>query len=194
MIVEPLVQGAGGMIIHPPAYLEKISKLCRQYGVLLIADEVFTGFGRTGTMFACERAEVTPDIMCLSKGLTGGFLPFSATLCSDHIHDAFTVPDRTRTFFHGHSYTGNPIGCAAAIASLEVFETEPVFDRIRTIERIHQERLPLLAGQKLVGDLRMIGTIAVIELKTEDDGYLSKIRPNTLQVFYRQRRSATPSG
>jgi adenosylmethionine-8-amino-7-oxononanoate aminotransferase len=183
LIVEPLVQGAGGMIIHPPEYLEAIAKLCRRYGVLLIADEVFTGFGRTGTMFACERAGVSPDIMCLSKGLTGGFLPFSATLCSDEVYDAFNVPDRTRTFFHGHSYTGNPIGCAAAIASLEVFETEPVFDRIRTIERIHQERLPLLAGQDLVGDLRMIGTIAAIELKTEDAGYLSNIRPKLYNYF-----------
>ena len=183
MIIEPLVQAAGGMIIHPPEYIAATSKLCRQHDVLLIADEVFTGFGRTGTMFACERVGITPDIMCLSKGLTGGFLPFSATLCSYQVYDAFNVPDRTRTFFHGHSYTGNPIGCAAAIASLEIFETEPVFDRIRTIERIHRERLPLLAGQELVGDLRMIGTVAAIELKTEDAGYLSEIRPTLYNYF-----------
>ena len=142
VIVEPLLQGAGGMIMHPPEFLRRISELCREHGVLLIADEVLTGFGRTGAMFACELAGVIPDIMCLSKGLTGGFLPFSATLCSEEIYSSFLAPDRMHTLFHGHSYAGNPLGCAAALASLEIFESEPVFDRIRTIERIHHERLP----------------------------------------------------
>lgn len=183
MIVEPLLQGAGGMIVHPPGYLEGVRKLTAKHGVLLIADEVLTGFGRTGTMFACERADVAPDLMCLSKGLTGGFMPFAATLCTSRIHEAFAFADSARTFFHGHSYTGNPLGCAAAVANLEVFETEPVFDRIRSIERIHQERLPLLAGQGLVGDLRMIGTVAAIELETPDPGYLSDIRPKLYRYF-----------
>jgi adenosylmethionine-8-amino-7-oxononanoate aminotransferase len=115
---------AACIVEQPPGYLERISELCRRHGVLLIADEVLTGFGRTGTMFACDRARVTPDLMCISKGLTGGFLPFAATLTTSDVHDAFRSTDRTHTLFHGHSYTGNPLGCAAAIASLEVFETE----------------------------------------------------------------------
>ena len=108
--------------------------------MLLIADEVLTGFGRCGRMFACELAGVVPDIMCLSKGLTGGFLPMGATVCTSRIHDAFRGADRGLTFYHGHSYTANPLGCAAAIASLRIFETEPVFERIARIERMHRER------------------------------------------------------
>lgn len=183
VIVEPLLQGAGGMIMHPPEFLRRISELCREHGVLLIADEVLTGFGRTGAMFACELAGVIPDIMCLSKGLTGGFLPFSATLCSEEIYSSFLAPDRMHTLFHGHSYAGNPLGCAAALASLEIFESEPVFDRIRTIERIHHERLPLLGQNPLVGDTRMIGTVAALELETDDPGYLSDIRPVLYDFF-----------
>ena len=183
VIVEPLLQGAGGMIVHPPAFLEGAARLAREHGVLLIADEVLTGFGRTGTMFACERAGVTPDILCLSKGLTGGFMPFAATLCSDRVHDAFAGPDRTHTFFHGHSYAGNPMGCAAAVASLEVFETEPVFERIARIESIHRERLPLLASHATVGDIRTIGTVAAVELETGDHGYLSDVRPKLYRYF-----------
>jgi adenosylmethionine-8-amino-7-oxononanoate aminotransferase len=183
VIVEPLLQGAGGMIVHPPGYIERIARLCRDYDVLLIADEVLTGFGRTGTMFACDRAGISPDLMCLSKGLSGGFVPFAATLSTDRVHEAFRAPDRTRTFLHGHSFTANPIGCAAAIASLEIFENEPVFERIRAIEAVHESRLPLLAAQELVGDLRMIGTVAAIELETEDAGYLSAIRPKLYDYF-----------
>jgi adenosylmethionine-8-amino-7-oxononanoate aminotransferase len=148
---------------------------------LLIADECLTGFGRTGRMFAS--AGVAPDILCLSKGLTGGFLPFAATLCTEEVHAAFVVRDRAQTFFHGHSYAGNPLGCAAAIANLEIFEFEPVFDRIRAIERIHRERLPLLAAQPLVGDVRTIGTVAAVELDTPDAGYLSGVRSGLYQRF-----------
>ncbi len=183
MIVEPLIQGAGGMIMHPPEFLKRTRELCSRHGVLLIADEVFTGFGRTGTMFACDGVDVIPDIMCVSKGLTGGFLPFAATLCSDEIYAPFHVPDRTKTLFHGHSYAGNPLGCAAAIANLEVFETEPVFDRIRTVERIHAERLPLLGENSLVGDARMVGTVAAIELIADDAGYLSDLKPKLYDFF-----------
>jgi adenosylmethionine-8-amino-7-oxononanoate aminotransferase len=183
VIVEPLIQGAGGMIMHPPEFLKRTRELCTRHGVLLIADEVFTGFGRTGSMFACDGADVTPDIMCLSKGLTGGFLPFAATLCTDEVYEPFHAPDRMRTLFHGHSYAGNPIGCAAAIASLEVFESEPVFERIRTVERIHRERLPLLAEHPMVGDARMIGTVAAMELKANDAGYFSDVKSRLYDFF-----------
>ena len=113
VIVEPLLQGAGGMIVHPVEFLQRIRQLCSKHDILLIADEVLTGFGRTGPMFACEKAQIVPDMMCLSKGLTGGFLPMGATVCADFIHAAFYAADRGRTFLHGHSYTANPLGCAA---------------------------------------------------------------------------------
>ena len=121
IIVEPLLQGAGGMIVHPVEFLQGIRQLSNEHNVLLIADEVLTGFGRCGKMFACEIADVAPDLMCISKGLTGGFLPLAATLSTREVWEAFAVPDRRRTFFHGHSYTANPIACAAANASLRYF-------------------------------------------------------------------------
>src|SRR5579871_5099638 len=133
LIVEPLLQGAGGMIVHPVEFLQRFRELCRKFDVLLIADEVLTGFARCGRMFACDLADVVPDIMCLSKGLTGGFLPMAATVSTAAIYETFCGTDRSRTFFHGHSYTANPLGCAAGIASLEIFDTEPVFARIAAI-------------------------------------------------------------
>src|SRR2546428_1471710 len=113
MIVEPLVQGAGGMLVYSPSELQRFSSICRDHEILFVADEIFTGMGRTGRMFACEHADVTPDLMCISKGLTGGFLPFAATLSRKAVYDAFESKDRSRTFFHGHSYSGNPLACAA---------------------------------------------------------------------------------
>src|SRR5262249_2169226 len=141
VIVEPLLQGAGGMIVHPVEFLQQVRESCRRHEVLLIADEVLTGFGRTGKMFACSLANVIPDLMCLSKGITGGFLPMGVTLCTDPVEAAFRSEDRAHTFYHGHSYTGNAVACAAANASLQIFEDEPVFDHIAAIARIHSERL-----------------------------------------------------
>jgi adenosylmethionine---8-amino-7-oxononanoate aminotransferase len=183
VIVEPLLQGAGGMIVHPVEFLQRVRRLCSEHDVLLIADEVLTGFGRCGKMFACEVAAVEPDVMCLSKGITGGALPMGATACTSAVHEAFVSTDRTRTFFHGHSYTGNPIACAAAVASLEVFETEPVFERIEGIGQIHRRRLAEIKGHPAVGDVRTIGTVAAIELKTDDAGYMSELKPR-LAEFY----------
>jgi len=183
VIVEPLLQGAGGMIVHPVEFLQRVAQLCSEYGVLLICDEVLTGFGRCGKMFACELAGVVPDIMCLSKGLTGGVLPMGATLCTTEIHQAFVGPDRARTFYHGHSYTGNPIAAAAAVASLQIFEREPVFDSIGTIAKIHCERLAALRDHPAVGDVRSIGTVAAVELRAEDAGYASKLRPALYKFF-----------
>lgn len=186
VIAEPLLQGAGGMIVHPAEFLSGLRELTSKYGVLLIADEVLTGFGRCGKMFACELAGISPDIICLSKGLTGGFLPLAATVATSVIYESFHSQDRSRTFFHGHSYTANPLGCAAAIASLQVFDSEPVFERIAAIEKVHRERAPLLGEHPAVGNVRMIGTVAAIELRDDDPGYFSSVRP-FLYDFYLQR-------
>lgn len=183
VIVEPLLQGAGGMIVHPLEFLQKIRALCTKHEVLLIADEVLTGFGRTGRMFACDLAGVVPDLMCLSKGITGGFLPMGMTLCTDRVESAFRSEDRRHTFYHGHSYTGNALACAAANASLRIFEVEPVFDRIATIVKIHAERLAEFRELHHVGDTRQIGTIGAIELRAEDAGYLSSMRPKLYRFF-----------
>jgi adenosylmethionine-8-amino-7-oxononanoate aminotransferase len=186
LIVEPLLQGAGGMIVHPIEFLQRMRALCSEFDVLLIADEVLTGFGRCGRMFASERAGIVPDIMCLSKGLTGGFLPMGATVCSGAIHETFRSTDRSRTFFHGHSYTANPLGCAAGVASLEIFESEPVLERIAAIEKIHAERSAAFRGHPAVGDVRMLGTVMAMEMAADDPGYFSRMR-SVLYDFFLER-------
>jgi adenosylmethionine-8-amino-7-oxononanoate aminotransferase len=183
VIVEPLLQAAGGMIVHPVEFLQKIRAVCTRHDVLLIADEVLTGFGRTGKMFACDLAGIAPDLMCLSKGITGGFLPMGVTLCTDQVEAAFRSEDPKHTFYHGHSYTGNALACAAANASLQIFEDEPVFDRIHTIAKVNAERLGQFRELHQVGDTRQIGTIGAIELLAEDAGYLSAMRPKLYRFF-----------
>src|ERR1700719_2384454 len=183
VIVEPLLQAAGGMIVHPVEFLQRVREACSKHDVLLIADEVLTGFGRTGKMFACDLAAVEPDLMCLSKGITGGFLPMGVTLCSDRVEMAFRSENRLHTFYHGHSYTGNALACAAANASLQIFDDEPVFDRISAIAEITSERLAELKDFAPVGDIRQMGTIGAIELRAEDAGYLSAMRAKLYQFF-----------
>jgi adenosylmethionine-8-amino-7-oxononanoate aminotransferase len=165
LVVEPLVQAAAGMIVHPPGYLRGLRELTRQYDVLLIADEVAVGCGRTGRMFACEHEGVVPDLLCLGKGLTGGYLPLAATLASGEIWRAFLGPHEAgRQLFHGHTYSGNPLAAAAALASLEVFDEEQVLPGLRPkIERM-AARLARLAQHRFVGDVRQRGMIAGIEL------------------------------
>ncbi len=194
VIVEPLLQGAGGMIVHPVEFLQRVRKLTAQHNVLLIADEVLTGFGRCGAMFASELAGISPDVMCVSKGITGGFLPLGATLLTEKIFEAFGGEDPARTFWHGHSYTGNPIACAAAVANLEIFQTEPVFERIAGIAAIHAERLPKFSENSAVGDVRTIGTIAAIELRASDAGYLSELRPKLYEYFLKRDILLRPLG
>ncbi len=153
VVVEPLVQGAAGMLVHPPGYLRAVRELCDRHGVLLICDEVATGFGRTGRMFACEHEDVAPDFLCLAKGITGGYLPLAATLTTERVYQAFLgAHEEHRTFFHGHTYTGNPLACAAALATLDVFEQERTLDRLQVkIEllgrwlRAYVEPLPTVA-------------------------------------------------
>ncbi len=183
LIVEPLLQGAAGMIVHPEEFLAGVRRITAAHEVLLIADEVLTGFGRTGRMFACERANVTPDLMCVAKGLTGGFLSLAATIATDRVYRAFVSGDPAHTFFHGHSYTANPIACAAANANLQIFDSEPVFERIAAIERGHVARLPSFQSHGAVAAVRHLGTVAAIELKVSDPGYLSSLR-SRLYEFY----------
>jgi adenosylmethionine-8-amino-7-oxononanoate aminotransferase len=165
LIIEPLVQAAAGMITSPPGYLTRIRALCSQYNVLLIADEVATGFGRTGKMFACQHEGVTPDLMAISKGLTGGYMPLAATLATDEIYEAFLGRyDEFKTFFHGHSYTGNPLGCAAALANLNIFRKEHTLTRLRPKIRAMTRLLRSLRHLPHVGDIRQSGFMAGIEL------------------------------
>ena len=194
VIVEPLLQAAGGMIVHPVEFLQKVRALCTEHDVLMIADEVLTGFGRTGKMFACDLAGIAPDLMCLSKGITGGFLPMGVTLCSDRVEAAFRSENRQHTFYHGHSYTGNALACAAAVESLRIFEDEPVFDRIAGIARIHSQRLAQFKEFAQVGDVRQIGTVGAIELKAEDAGYLSAMRPKLYRFFLEREVLLRPLG
>lgn len=165
MILEPLVQGAGGMIVHPKGYLTGVRNLCTKYNVLLIADEVLVGFGRTGRMFACLHENVTPDIMALSKGINGGYMPLAATLTTDEVYNAFLGEYKElKTFFHGHTYTGNPLACAAAIASIEIFEKEKVLENLQPKIQFLEQRLREFTALMHVGDVRQCGLIAGIEL------------------------------
>ncbi len=194
VIVEPLLQGAGGMIVHPVEFLQKVRALCTKHDVLLIADEVLTGFGRTGKMFASDLANITPDLMCVSKGITGGFMTMGVTLCTERVAGAFRCENRLHTFYHGHSYTGNALACAAANASLQIFDDEPVFDRISTITKIHAMRLAHLRELHQVGDTRQIGTIGALELRADDGGYLSAMRPKLYRFFLERGVLLRPLG
>jgi adenosylmethionine-8-amino-7-oxononanoate aminotransferase len=169
LIVEPLVQGAAGMLVHPPGYLRAARELCDRYGVLLICDEVATGFGRTGTMFACEQEDVAPDLLCLAKGLTGGYLPLAATLATERIYEGFLgAPEEQRTFFHGHTYTGNPLACAAALASLEAFEQERTLERLGPKIELLGEQLDRVAAMPEVAEVRRCGLMVGIDLGEHD--------------------------
>ncbi len=165
VILEPLVQAAAGMVTAPPGYLTRVRDLCTKYDVLLIADEVATGFGRTGKMFACLHEGVTPDLMAISKGLTGGYMPLAATLTTEDIYRAFLGGyEEWKTFFHGHSYTGNPLGCAVALANLEVFRREKTLVRVRQQAKLLARLLGPLAALDHVGDIRQCGFMVGIEL------------------------------
>jgi adenosylmethionine-8-amino-7-oxononanoate aminotransferase len=165
VVIEPLVQAAAGMIVHPPGFLRGVRALTRRYGVLLIADEVAVAMGRTGRLFACEHEGVTPDLLCLAKGLTGGYLPMAATLATDGIWRAFLgTYSESRTFFHGHTYGGNPLGASVALATLDVFEEEQTLKRLAPKVARLREHLARIAGLPHVGDVRQCGLIAGIEL------------------------------
>ena len=169
-VVEPLVQGAAGILVHPPGYLRRVRDLCTEHGVPMIADEVAVGFARTGTLFACEQEQVEPDLMCLAKGLTGGYLPLAATLSTDRIYDAFLgEPHEGRTFFHGHTFTGNALGCAAALASLDLVERDDAVGRGRAVAEQMAGRLTALVDHPHVAQVRQKGTMVGIELVADRD-------------------------
>ena len=169
VVIEPLVQGAAGMITHPPGYLRALRRLCDRHGLLLVCDEVATGFGRTGTMFACEQEGVSPDLLCVAKGLTGGYMPLAATLATERIYEAFLGSySEFKTFFHGHTYTGNPLACAAALASLEVFRRERTLVRLQPKIRLLSESLAEVEEMNEVSEVRQCGLMVGIDLGEHD--------------------------
>lgn len=174
IVMEPLIQGAGGMRMCSEEFLQKVHWVNRQFNVLLIFDEVMTGFGRTGDYFACLKAQVEPDIICLSKGISGGFTPLAATVCSDHIYETFNTDDPLKTFWHAHSYTGNPIGCAAGIASWDLLvESEHLFKKM---EGVHSKNLERIQDHPKLKNARLKGTIAALDIiNDEKEGYYNSI-------------------
>ena len=186
VIIEPLVQGAAGMRMCRPEFLQQLAAKLRAAGILLIFDEVMTGFGRTGAMFAAIKAQVMPDLICLSKGLTAGFLPMSVTVASEAIYAAFLGENFDRALIHGHSFTANPLGCAAALASLQVFEDEQTLAKLPQIEAWHRQGLAQLAGHPAVQHVRVTGTIAAFDVVTADAGYTSAVGAK-LKAFFHER-------
>lgn len=194
IIVEPLLQGSAGMRIYPPLYLKKLRELCDEYDVLLIADEIATGFGRTGKMFACDHAGISPDIMCLSKGLTGGYMPMAITITTDEIYNAFYAEyNEGKAFMHSHTYSGNPLGCAAALAVQDILKHQPILlNAETTASYLHKELTKTFANHPNVGEIRSLGLINAIELvkdKHTKQGYDSKLR-----VGYQIYRKALEGG
>ena len=177
LIVEPLILGAGGMLIYHAETLREMAAICHTHDVLLIADEVMTGWGRTGTLWACAQAGITPDIMCVAKGLTGGTLPLAATLATSPIFDAHVSTDRARMFFHSSSYTANPICCAAARANIAIWESEPVIERITALAARQAAALSAFASDPRFSDVRRLGTITALDVKSGSPGYLADIGP-----------------
>lgn len=194
VIIEPLVQGAGGMIMWPEEAVQKISTLCHTYGVILIFDEVMTGFGRTGQMFALDRLNVAPDLLCLSKGLTGGSLPLAATLVSQKIFDAFYSDDKSQMLFHGHSFTGNPISCAAAVANIKLFLDKSIFRNLIEIENIQKSELGKFANRFPISDGRVCGTIAAFEFGLEKKTYLKIDYANLTRAAFSKGLFIRPLG
>ena len=175
IILEPLILGSGGMRMYGPQVLEGIRRICDRHGVLMIADEVMTGWGRTGEMWACDHAGIAPDILCTSKGLTGGAIPLAATLATEEIFQAHWSEDRSRTFFHSSSYTANPLACAAGLANARIWAAGGMQARLKAVAAMQSERLAALARDDRFADARQTGTIAAIDLKVEAAGYLAAV-------------------
>jgi adenosylmethionine---8-amino-7-oxononanoate aminotransferase len=193
-IYEPLIQGAGGMNMYNSSFLNELLKLCKQNNIICIADEVMTGFYRTGKMFASEYMEEKPDIISLSKGLTGGSLPLAITACTQKIFDTFLSDDLYQTFFHGHSYTANPIACAAALASLDLLQKEECIDNIEHISESNRQFVQQLQKDKKVIQPRSLGTILAFEFHSTKKEYLNKVKEETIQLALQQSVLIRPLG
>lgn len=192
-IVEPLVLGAGGMLMYPPHVLAEMHRICTKHGVLFLADEVMTGWGRTGTLLACEQADITPDILCLSKGLTGGAIPLAVTMASEPIYQAHYSTDRACMFFHSSSYTANPIACAAAVANLAIWRDEPVADRIAALADMHEQAMTKLQNVPGISGVRRCGTILACEIG-DGRSYMADIAPRLLAYFRERDMLVRPLG
>lgn len=183
-IFEPLVQGAGGMVMYSEKVLDELIKHCRENNVITIADEVMTGFGRTGKFFASDYLMYKSDIVCLSKGLTGGVMPLGVTSCAEFIYEAFISDDKMKTFFHGHSYTANTTACSAALASLDLFDLPAAFENVHRIEKKHNAFLQKIKNHKALIDARQLGTIIAFEVKTEEHtNYLNSLSERISSFF-----------
>lgn len=194
IIYEPVVQGAGGMRMYHLPSLEKLLTQCRDQGILLIADEVMTGFGRTGTLFASEQIQVLPDIVCMSKGLTGGTLPMALTACREFIYEAFLQEDRLKTFFHGHSFTANPIGCAAALASLDLLQDAACQEQIRLIVTCHRQKVEQWKSEGRFLQPRSAGTILAFEVEDKENNYLNTRKEAIMQMALKKGVLLRPLG
>ena len=193
-IVEPLLLGAGGMLTYPPSVLAEMRAICARHDVLFIADEVMTGWGRTGTLLACEQANVTPDILCLAKGLTGGSMPLAVTMANEAIYQAHYSTDRSKMFFHSSSFTANPVCCAAANANLAIWREEPVLDRIAALSTRLGDMLARLSQRPDVTNPRQCGTMVAFDVAVTDEGYLAEIGPRLRSHFFAQDVMLRPLG
>lgn len=194
-IFEPLIQGAGGMVMYSAETLDTLIHLCKEKEVITIADEVMTGFGRTGKFFANDHLKQKADIICLSKGLTGGVMPLGVTSCAKFIYDAFISDDKMKTFFHGHSYTANPTACSAALASMDLFDEGNPFKQIERITKKHERFLNKIKTHSALTDARQLGTIIAFEIKTkEETGYLNALAENISTYFIQKKIILRPLG
>ena len=194
-IFEPLVLGAGGMLMYEPGTLETMISICRGNGILTIADEVMTGFGRTGKLFACDHINITPDIICLSKGITGGTMPLGVTSCSSEIYNAFLSNDRSKTFFHGHSYTANPVACAAALASLDILLQDKCLENIARISQHHQDFIHKTDRNPALRNLRSRGTILAMDFHNKNEtSYFNPVRDRLYDHFIEKGVLLRPLG
>jgi len=186
-IFEPLVQGAGGMVMYEAEYLEKMLQLCKAHECITIADEVMTGFGRTGKFWATNYINTKPDIICMSKGITGGFMPLGATSCAEFIYNAFLSDDKTKTFYHGHSYTANPIACAAANASLDLLEKQEIHDQVQSISAFFERMKNKYENHSAIADSRNKGAILALELKSPEGTFYLNQLGKKVSAFFLQR-------
>ncbi len=194
LIIEPLVLGAGGMLMYGPDTLRTIKQICERYDVLFIADEVMTAWGRTGTMFACNQADIVPDIACYSKGITGGFIPLAVTMCHERIFESHYSKDKSKTFFHSSSYTANPIACAVAAENLQMWMETDILAQIQTISDIQQRKINEMSQLKSLANVRRSGTITAMDVRVSDSGYLSDMGNQLYRKFQQSGVLLRPLG